>query len=177
VAWFLRKNESIQTFSVTMKDNRSEIANWLRSAHAMECNLAEMLEGQVERLVHFPSIQQQIITHAAETRRHADLVEGALRSIGEDISLLKDGAATLSGMLSPIAMGMADDAPVKIVLSNYAAEHFEIACYRSLIAAAELAEYPQVVSVCREILTEEEATARLLEPAITEVTTTYLRNL
>ena len=160
-----------------MNDPRSEIADWLRNAHAMESNLAEMLEGQTERLAHFPKFQQVVANHARETRHHIEWVEGALRSIGEDTSLLKDGVATLAGIISPLAAGMACDAPVKIAISNYAAEHFEIACYRSLVAAAELAGYPQVASVCREILTEEQATAEALEGLITEVTTVHLKNL
>jgi ferritin-like metal-binding protein YciE len=42
-------------------------------------------------------------------------------------------------------LSFGSDASVKIVLANYAAEHFEIACYRSLQTAAELAGLPHIV--------------------------------
>jgi ferritin-like metal-binding protein YciE len=51
----------------------------------------------------------------------------------------------------------------------YSMEHFEIACYRSLIAAADEAGRPEIVKICEEILREEEAMARWLEQRIHDV--------
>lgn len=153
---------------------KNEIADWLRDAHAMESNLATMLEGQVERLGGYPDLQEDVARHAEESRQHAELVESALQSLGEDTSLLKDGVAKLTGMMSPLGIGMACDAPVKIVLANYAAEHFEIACYQSLIAAAEVAGYPEVSEICQEILDDELRMAEILGPKIVEVTKGHL---
>lgn len=160
--------------NLQMKSPHEEIGDWLRDAHAMESNLVKMLEGQVERLADFPHLQKGVARHAEESKRHAQLVEGALESLGEDTSALKDGVAKLTGMVSPLGVGMASDAPVKIILSNYAAEHFEIACYTSLITAAERADLPEIAAICQEILLDEENMARMLEPAISEVTTAHL---
>ena len=160
-----------------MKDTKKEIADWLRDAHAMESNLVNMLEGQVESLSAYPELQRNVARHAEESKRHALLVEDALKSLGEDTSALKDAVAKFTGMMSPLGVGMASDAPVKIVLANYAAEHFEIACYRSLQTAAELAGLPGIVDICLEILEDEENMIVLLEPAISEVTATHLRNV
>jgi ferritin-like metal-binding protein YciE len=157
-----------------METIHKEIADWLRDAHAMEVNLAAMLEGQVERLADYPELQAGVAAHAEESVRHAQLVEAALTSLGEDTSSLKDGVAKLSGKLSPLGVGMAADAPVKIVLSNYAAEHFEIACYRSLEAAAEEAGLGEIAGTCRTILRDEENMAATLEPMITEITRSHL---
>ena len=158
-----------------MNDTRiSEIADWLRDAHAMESNLVSMLEGQVPRLADFPHLQREVALHAEESKRHAELVEAALESLGEDTSLLKDGVAKLTGMMGPVGIGLASDAPVKIVLSNYAIEHFEIACYRSLEIAAESAGLLDIASTCRSILQDEERMADLIEPAILEVTRAHL---
>jgi ferritin-like metal-binding protein YciE len=160
-----------------MKDSKSEIADWLRDAHAMESNLVNMLEGQVEHLSGFPEIQRSVSRHAEESKRHASLVEDALKLLGEDTSALKDAVAKFTGLMSPLGVGMASDAPVKIVLANYAAEHFEIACYRSLRAAAEQSGFPEIADICLEILEDEENMVILLEPAIAEVTAVHLRNL
>jgi ferritin-like metal-binding protein YciE len=160
-----------------MNENLQDIADWLRDAHAMESNIVNMLEGQLARLSDFPDLQQSVQMHAEESKRHADLVEAALQSLGEDPSLLKEGMARIAGRLSPMGLAMASDAPVKIVLSNYAIEHFEIACYRSLEIAATAAGLPNVAETCREILEDEENMARLIEPAIEVVTNAHLNGI
>lgn len=160
-----------------MNTIKEEIADWLRDAHAMESNLINMLEGQVARLDDYPALRDHVARHAEESRRHADLVEKALDSLGEDTSALKEGMARLTGMISPLGVGMASDAPVKIVLANYAAEHFEIACYRSLMAAAASAGFSEVSATCQAILADEEKMADVLEQAIEEVTTSHLADL
>jgi len=157
-----------------MNDPKKEIVAWLRDAHAMEANLADMLDGQVQHLSSYPELQEGVARHAEESRRHASLVESALASLGEDTSALKDGVARLAGKLSPLGIGMASDAPVKIVLANYAAEHFEIACYLSIEAAAEAAGLDQIARMCRVILSDEERMAKILEPLIPVVTTGHL---
>ncbi len=160
-----------------MNNQHQEIADWLRDAHAMESNLVNMLEGQVERLADYPDLQAGVSAHAEESKMHAELVESALASMGENTSMLKEAVGKLSGMLGPMGIGMASDAPVKIVLANYAAENFEIACYRSLIEAAESCGLPEIASTCRRILEDEERMALVLEPAIEEVTAMHLSQL
>lgn len=159
-----------------METTYNDLVDWLRDAHAMEANLADMLRGQVKHLGDFPDLQAGVEAHAEESERHARLVESALSSLGEDTSLLKDGVAKLAGKLSPLGVGLASDAPVKIVLANYAAEHFEIACYRSLVAGAVELGLPGIVDTCREILTEEERMASRLEPFIPEVTRAHIHS-
>jgi ferritin-like metal-binding protein YciE len=157
-----------------MHTSIKEIADWLRDAHAMEANLASMLDGQAPHLADFPDLQGAVMAHAAESRKHAEMVEAALRSLGEDTSALKDGISKLTGKISPLGIGMASDAPVKIVLANFAAEHFEIACYQSLEAAAEHLGLIEIAATCRSILQDEERMVALLAPAIREVTETHL---
>jgi ferritin-like metal-binding protein YciE len=157
-----------------MNDPKEETVAWLRDAHAMEANLADMLEGQVEHLADYPEFQEGVSQHAEESRRHASLVESALESLGEDTSALKDGVAKLAGKLSPLGISMTSDAPVKIVLANYAAEHFEIACYRSIEAAAEATGMEEIARMCRVILSDEERMARTLEPLIPAITMGHL---
>lgn len=162
--------------TIIMKETNQEIADWLRDAHAMESNLVNMLEGQVKRLADYPDLQQGVAAHAEESKRHATLVEAALESLGEDTSALKEGVAKLTGMISPLGVGMTSDAPVKIVLSNYAAEQFEIACYLSLQTACEVAGLTDIAATCGEILAEELRMAEMLMKAIPGVTEAHLAN-
>lgn len=157
-----------------MKNTNEEIADWLRDAHALKSNLVRMLESQVERLAGYPELQQNMADHAEESRRHATLVETALESLGEDTSTLKDGMAKLAGMVSPLGVGMASDAPVKIVLANYAAEQFEIACYISLQTACETAGLSDIAATCGQILTEEVKMADILMRVIPGITQAHL---
>ncbi len=60
---------------------------------------------------------------------------------------------------------------VKDLLDAYSMEHFEIACYTALAAAAEKAGLDQVANVCRSIIPDEEKMAdRLLDNIPSEVT-------
>lgn len=70
---------------------------------------------------------------------------------------------------------MFDDELVKNCLAYSASEHFEIACYRSLIAAAHETGQTEIAEVCREILQDEDAMSEWLEEQIPVVTQTFLR--
>ena len=59
---------------------------------------------------------------------------------------------------------------VKNFLADYASEHFEIACYRSLITAADECDQSDIADICTEIMGEEEAMAEWIEEQIPEVT-------
>ena len=64
---------------------------------------------------------------------------------------------------------------IKNFLADYAAEHFEIASYQSLIATARIVGEEQCVPVLEEILREEIAMARWLEEHIPLATSESLK--
>jgi len=157
-----------------MKQQNENLIDWLRDAHAMESNLVTMLDQQVSHLDNHPLLQARVAEHKEESRRHAALIEECLSSLGTDTSMVKEGMAKVMGMVSPLPAAMSSDTAVKIVLSNYAAEHFEIACYRSIAAAARHCGEDQIAHVAMEILQEEEAMADFLQDAIEETTLVHL---
>ena len=69
---------------------------------------------------------------------------------------------------------MAADEPVKIALANFGAENFEIACYRSLQAAAEHCGEHQIAEIASSILQEEEDMAIFLDGEIEALTRAHL---
>lgn len=150
------------------------ILSWLNDAYAMENNLIQVLENHAKDAKDHPQVQQRIQQHLETTRRHADLVKGRIQALGGDVSSIKSGMGSLSGMLQGISTGMAKDELVKNALSDYAAENFEIASYTSLIAAAQAAGDMETVRVCQEILRDEQEMARWLEQQIPNVTTMFL---
>ena len=56
----------------------------------------------------------------------------------------------IGGFFRGISTGMAKDEVVKNALTDYAAEHFEIAGYTSLIAAAQAIGVQQTAAVCQQ---------------------------
>jgi ferritin-like metal-binding protein YciE len=157
-----------------MKDPKEILAEWLRDAHAMESNQITMLKKQSGSLAAFPALQLRVADHAEQSRRHAELVENCLKSIGEDTRVIKQGLGKISAMASQLTASMSDDEPVKIVLANTAVEHFEIACYRSLQVAANHCGETEIAQAAAQILREEEIMAGFLEGEIEDITRVYL---
>ena len=79
------------------------------------------------------------------------------------------------GTVQGLATGLAKDELVKNVLHDYGTEHFEIACYTSLAAAAEELGDQETARVCREILRDEEAMAGFLIGQVPTATLAILR--
>ncbi len=157
-----------------MKNQNEFLHTWLRDAHAMETNLESMLKKQADRFDDAP-LRARIAAHAEETRRHAEKIERCLESLGESTSAFKEAMAKLTGKSSPVVMSANDDEPVKVCLTCIAAEHFEIACYRSLQAAAVECGEPAVSQIAEEILREEESMAKFLEENLTRITRSFLQ--
>jgi hypothetical protein len=84
----------------------------------------------------FPDVAAADRRHLEETRRHADLVRGCIERLGESPSTAKSLVGQMLAAGQSVATGAFRDEVVKNFLSDYAAQSFEIASYRALIAAA-----------------------------------------
>lgn len=157
-----------------MKEQKDILITWLKDAHAMESNVISMLDKQASRMDDFPLMKRRIAEHAEESRRHAEQVEQCLNNLGSDTSTLKEGMAKVSGKIGPMAAAASPDEPVKATLANISTEHFEIACYSSLRAAAEHCGEAEVARVAESIMREEEAMAGFLEEQLAETTRTFM---
>jgi len=142
---------------------RDTLINWLNDAHAMEKGLIEVLENHANDAEDHPHVRAKIEEHLEKTRRHADLVEQCVERLGGDTSALKTAVGKLSGWFQGLSTGAAGDELVKNAISDYAAEHFEIASYEALMSAAEALGEEVVVRVCEEILADEKEMAHWLE--------------
>jgi ferritin-like metal-binding protein YciE len=157
--------------------SKEQLTAWLNSAYAMEQNLAKVLENHAKDAKDQPEIRERDEQHIAETRGHAERVKECLAILGEKPSMMKSALGNIMGIVQGASTGMFRDEIVKNFLADYASEHFEIACYRSLIAAAEELEQPEIARICREILTDEEAMAQWLEERLPEVTRLTLQQV
>jgi ferritin-like metal-binding protein YciE len=157
-----------------MAVSRDNLTTWLRDAHAMENQAIEILEKQASRLEHYPELRARVRTHLDETLRQAERVEQCLHELGTDMSALKTAAGKLIGTAQQLSGLFASDEVLKSGIADYAFEHYEIASYKMLIAAAGEAGEPEVRRRLEENLREEEAMADWLGQHLPEVTRQFL---
>lgn len=150
---------------------------WLADAHAMELGLVKVLEKQAKETADLPEIHERIHEHLEETKVQAEKIEECLRRNGGDPSLGKDLLSQATAALQGMGASLPSDALVKNIHASYAAEHFEIASYAVLIAAAEEFGDTETAAVCREILAEEEDMAAWLETMLPDVAVEHLETL
>jgi len=154
--------------------SRVNLTAWLRDAHAMENQAIEILEKQAGRLEHYPELRAQVRFHLEESHRQAERVERCLHQLGTDTSGLKTALGKMVGTAQQLSGLFASDEVLKSGIADYAFEHYEIASYKVLIAAAAEAGEPEVGRVLEENLREEEAMAAWLAQHLPEVTRQYL---
>jgi ferritin-like metal-binding protein YciE len=153
---------------------KEELIDWLRDAYAMERGLELAMQKQVHNEEVSVSVRNQARTHLDETRRHAELVKGCLEELGADPSTIKTGIAEMGEMIKGVSTKFAADERIKDLLAAYAAEHFEIACYRALQAGAKLAGELSIARVCEQIIPEEERMAEWLDANLPAIVQEYL---
>jgi ferritin-like metal-binding protein YciE len=160
-----------------MAKDKNMLLTWLRDAHAMEASAESILEKQVKRVKDHPEMHTKISEHLEETRSQKKRVHQCIEQLGGDTSTLKEMVGKFSGAMQAFGAASADDELVKACISDYAFESMEIASYRSLIAAAEAYNEPDIRQVCEEILAEEVAMAEWLENNISAVTRDHLSRM
>lgn len=156
-------------------ERHKHLIDWLRDAHAMEEQAESMLKRQAERLNNYIELRTRVEQHVQETRSQAQRIEECINRLDGGTSAMKDLGGKISANMGALFNAAAEDEVVKNTIGSYAFEHFEIACYRSLIAAAEVAGDEYVARVCRDILKEEEAMASWLETNLPETTRLFLQ--
>lgn len=153
---------------------RDQIADWLRDAYAMERGLESALEKHARNDDLRPALRSRAAAHRKETRRHAEEVKAALKSLGTDTSGLKTSLGIMSQATKGMGSAFAQDERIKDLLDAYSMEHFEIGCYTSLGAAAERAGFVDIARMCQRILRDEERMADALIKAIPMEVSDYL---
>jgi ferritin-like metal-binding protein YciE len=90
-------------------------------------------------------------------------------------SATKDTAGKLLATMQGIGGMFMGDEVAKGAMTGYVFEHFEIASYTELAAAAEACGEPEIARTCRENLAEEQAMAEWLKERLPSVTQTFPR--
>jgi ferritin-like metal-binding protein YciE len=153
---------------------RDEIVDWLKDAYAMERGLEKALEKQSKNDELSSMVRERAASHLEETRHHAEEVRSALQSLGSDTSALKTGMGNLAQTAKGVGSMFARDERIKDLLDAYSMEHFEIACYTALAAAAQRIGLTEVVEVCERILPDEQRMAEALIQSLPDEVQAYL---
>lgn len=150
------------------------LLSWLKDAHAMEVGALPTLKSHAAAAQSYPEMQAKLNEHAELGYRHAELVQGCIERLGGHPSAFKEAVGAVVGKVGGVANLPAKDTVIKNALGDFAAEHFEIASYRSLIAAAEKLGDQETAAVCRQILRDEEEMAGWLDGHIATLTQAFL---
>lgn len=157
-----------------MEEALDYLKDWLRSAYAMEQQSVQVLKRQAERIGNYPQMLARIKQHITESEQQGERVQQALQSLGETTSTMKTAAGMVLGNLQAIAGAVSSDEIVKAAMFSYMHEHYEIAAYRVLIAAAEACGKSQVRQMCETNLHEEEAMQQWLLDRLDPITRQFL---
>ena len=148
--------------------------DWLRDAHAMEKQAESMLESMAGRIDNYPDLRARIEQHVNETKRQITVLEEILDRNEISRSVIKDSMSKMAALGQSIG-GMFPSAEiVKGSISGYVFEQFEIACYTSLLAAAEKAGDTASIPAIEAILAEEREMADWLIKHIPQTTEQFL---
>ncbi|HEY1074374.1 MAG TPA: DUF892 family protein [Patescibacteria group bacterium] len=148
---------------------------WLNDAYSMEVGLVPVLENHEKDAEGNTEVQEKIQEHIEQTKKHAEMIKACIERNGEDVSSGKETFGSMLGKMKAASTGMYKDEVVKNALADYTAEHFEIASYQSLIAAATEMEDDETKQVCQTILGEEEDMAAWLAEQIPTITKDFMR--
>lgn len=148
--------------------------DWLRDAHAMEQQSEKTLQGQADRLEHYPELRARIVEHLEETRGQQRMIDECLSRRGVSNSVMKDVGGKLTAFGQGLTGVVSSDEVVKGAMSGYVLENVEIASYTSLIAAADAVGDTATRSVCEQILEQEKAMAVWMLKHIPDVTKAFL---
>ena len=159
-----------------MSSKQDTLLAWLKDAHALELNAVQTYQNHSKDAGEkgYTEMQQRLEQHLEETRGHADKVEACIERLGDSVSRAKDAVGAVGGFFQARGSGLAADEVVKNTLGDYAAESFEIASYRSLVAAARSLGDEETAGVCENILQDEERMADYLREQIPVVIKGFL---
>ncbi|MEL1940230.1 ferritin-like domain-containing protein [Klebsiella pneumoniae] len=133
--------------------------DWLRDAHAMEKQAESMLESMAGRIDNYPDLRARIEQHVNETKRQITVLEEILDRNEISRSVIKDSMSKMAALGQSIGGMFPSD---------------EIACYTSLLAAAEKAGDTASIPAIEAILEEEREMADWLIKHIPQTTEQFL---
>lgn len=153
---------------------RERLLEWLKEAHAMARHGETMLSARANDLDGYPKLKERLAAHAAQTHEQGRRISECIERLGGDTSAVRDIAGKLSAVGHSLGTRMTGEQAVQAHAASYAFEHYEIANYRALVAAADAAGETAVKSTCETILAEQREMASWLDDNLDATTKAFL---
>jgi len=145
------------------KNLQDMLVSYIRDAHAMEQNVARMLDAMIATTKD-PEITAALQKHRSETERHEELLANRLTALGAEAgTAVKDIPAILGAVMKGLGDAVRSDKAGKNARDGYVTEAMEIAAYRLLEQLAERAGDAETAAMARDICGDEEAMRDLIE--------------
>ncbi|MDN7673069.1 ferritin-like domain-containing protein [Burkholderia oklahomensis] len=157
-----------------MTTPREHLEDWLRDAYAMERHAETMLKSQAARLDNYPVLRDRIRQHVETTLEQQRLLEGCLQRLEIAPSAIKDLAARIAAHGQAAGGVFVSDEVVKGAMAGYVFENLEIASYKTLIAAAQLAGEKEIRDCGERILKQEIDMAQWLSEHLPDIVVAFL---
>ena len=138
---------------------REKLADYIEDAHAMEQNVAQMLNSMIAT-THDDEILQELEHHKMETERHEQLLRERLDAVGRGTSTRKQVQTIGGAFLKGVTDQVRGDKPGKNARDAYVTEHLEVAAYELLERLAIRAGDEATAEVARRNRADDEAMAR-----------------
>lgn len=159
------------------ENNRETLQEWLQEAHAFAKHGETMMSGRARAITDtHPELAARLDEHVEETRAHQREIATLLESLGSSLSSAKDIGGRISAVGHSWGTRMTGETVVQTVAATIAFEHYEIANYRALIAAADLLEENQVKATLESLVADDVAMAQWLDEVLVETTRRYLQD-
>jgi ferritin-like metal-binding protein YciE len=155
--------------------NENVLVPWLDDAYAMENALLPIFETHAALSADQPVLQARLQEHVERTRQHGEAIKGCIERLAHRPSRLKVSAATLMGTIQTMSAAVLGDVVLRNFLADYAAQRYQIAFYKAVMAAAADLGDTQTLQTCQGILREEEEMVDWIERQIPEVVRESLR--
>jgi ferritin-like metal-binding protein YciE len=151
-----------------MDDSHQRLIAWLENAHAMERSLVHVLEEHAHDAKDFPELRRRYDIQLMETHLHIAWLVECLALVGAKPSPIKGLMGGGMGNMRGLRSETLPDRLTQNAISDYASEHFQIGCYRALIATAAALGQKRIVEICNQILADEVRMAAWIGESISD---------
>lgn len=129
----------------------------LRNQHAVETQVIGTVQNQLPRMAAYPDLHAQMQKEHSQSTEQAARLDRLMERHGTSASKVKEVVTGAVGTVAGFVHLTASDEVVKNVLSAIGYKAYEIASYKALIAAAEIAGFTEDKAVLETSMKEEMA--------------------
>jgi ferritin-like metal-binding protein YciE len=140
----------------TLKD---KLIGYIQDAYAMENEIAQVLQRQIDVSGKHPEIQAKLTQHLAETELQRKRMEQRLAAYDTTPSMVKGAASAIMGNVVGLTGALRGDMLTRNMRDDYVTEHLEIAAYTLLITTARACGDEETARQAELSLREEVAMA------------------